>query len=173
MDLTSIIPNYTLKSENLGLGSSLGLWDLLRSKIIMQTTLLIYLKQVKDKDLQKFLHKTVNKINEKQISNMQNLLTEKGYKTPKGADFEEKQKKEHRFAVSKLILSDKEIALSLGELYRLTLSLETETLGIATDLDSRNILYDIFKEDNEEYAKVLKLQQEKTWTDFPPYILPQ
>jgi hypothetical protein len=173
MDLTSIIPNYALASENLGLGSSLGLWDILRNKITIQTTLLIYLKQAKDKDLEKFLHKVINKINRQQISTMQKLLTEKGYNPPNQSNWGEKQDSKHRFAISKSILNDKEIVLSLGEIYRLTLSFEVEALRNATDLDARNILYDVFQEDNEEYMIVLKIQKEKEWTDFPLYLFPQ
>ncbi|HZK55644.1 MAG TPA: DUF3231 family protein [Desulfosporosinus sp.] len=171
MNLTSI---FTSKEDaiSLNLGSTLGLWDVCRNKLILQSTLIIFQKQAQDKDLKNMLQKKIDSILNKNIDKIQKLLKEKGFIIPSEPNWQKKQSDRSPFIISDSILNDEEIAMSLRELTRMTLTIETEALRNAVDLEARELLRDIFDGDNNFYDEVIKLQTDNNWIDFPPYLLP-
>jgi len=171
MNLTSI---FSSKEDaiSLNLGSVVGLWDVCRNILILQSTLIIFQKQAQHKDLKNMLHKKIDSILTNNVDKIQKLLIEKGFNIPTEPTWQKKQNDKTPFIISDSILNDEDIAMSLRELTRMTLTIETEALRNAVDTEARRLLRNIFEEDNDFYDEVIKLQIDNNWTDFPPYLLP-
>lgn len=171
MSIMDILTSSNEQTNNLALGSALGLWDIARNKIINEISNIILYKQAKDKDLKKILHARTHTVMPEQVERIQKFFKSKGFAFPQEPKLEMKLKDESSFNISSTILDDEEIAFSLRERYRAVLSLETEAMRNATEADARKLIYDIYTEDNRFYSDVIKLQKEKKWTDFPPTLI--
>lgn len=173
MNLTNILFDKSVLPEySLSMGGALGLWDIAANKIARFPIYVIFSKQVKDKDLQKFINTTMNTI-QKEIAKIQKVFKEKGFDYPSEPNWERKLKDESPFVISAAILNDEEISNALIEIIRGILGLETEALRNSTDPEVRDLIYELLKGDNEIFSSLLKLQEEKNWISLPPIILPQ
>jgi hypothetical protein len=173
MNLTNILFDKSGLPENsLSMGGALGLWNIAANKIARLPIYIIFLKQAKDKDLQKFINTTMS-IVQKEIANIQKVFKEKGFDYPSEPNWKKKLKDESTFVISASILNDEEISNALKEIIRGILGLETESLRNSTSPEIRDLVYDLLKDDNEIFSLLLKLQKEKNWISLTPTILPQ
>jgi len=173
MNLTNILFDKNgLPEYSLSMGGALGLWDIAANKIARIPIYIIFLKQVKDKDLQKLINATINLV-QKEISKIQKVFKEKGFDYPSEPNWERKLKDESPFAISASILNDEEISNALKEIIRGILGLETEALRNSTVPEIRDLIYELLKNDNEVFGLLLKLQKEKSWISSVPSILSQ
>lgn len=173
MNLTNIffdksgLPEYSLSA-----GGALGLWNIASNKISRLPIYIIFLKQAKDKDLQKFINSTISTV-QREIASIQKVFKEAGFNYPSEPNWEKKLMDESAFVISDAILNDEEISNALKEIIRGILGLETESLRNATAPEVRDLIYKLLKDDNEIYSLVLKLQKEKKWISLAPAIMPQ
>ncbi len=173
MNLTNILFDKSgLPEHSLSTGGALGLWDIASNKIARIPIYIIFLKQVKDKDLHKFINSTIN-IVQKEIAKIQKVFKEKGFAYPSEPNWERKLKDKSPFIVSSSILNDEEISNALKEIIRGILGLETEALRNSTNPEIRDLIYELLKDDNEIFSSLLKLQKEKNWISSVPAVLPQ
>lgn len=172
MDFVHAIFNKNENDNNLSLGDMLGLWDVARNKIIGLSTLSIYYRQAKDKELKDLVKNGIDFILARHINKIQKVLKSKGYDFPAEQNWERKTKDDSPFVISDLIIDDEEIVMSLREIIRLTLTLEAEAIRNASDEDIKDLLVKILDDDNRAYSAVLALQRKNDWKDFPPAILP-
>ncbi len=168
MNINNVITNNN--QEKMHWGDGLGLWDVARNKIIGLATLAIYYSQAQDADLKKLIEDGVNNIVLPHIKQVQNKLQAEGFNIPNEPELSRKLYDQPASAAPNTMIKDDEIAMSLRELSRLTMSLETEALRNATRPDIREMLHNIFEADNKAYGKVVKLQKDKGWVDIPPYF---
>lgn len=172
MNLMNIMLDKSdLPAHSLSMGGALGLWDVARNKIVTLPIYVIYLKQVKDKDLQKLVNSRISTVRS-QISKIQNLFKEHDFEGPTEPNWEKKLNNEP-FVLSGSILDDEEIAMGMKELIRSVIGLETEALRNATIPEVRNLIFSLMKEGNGDYSSIIKLQKEKGWTDNPPVLVQQ
>lgn len=172
MNLTDRIFNRSELPENsLSMGGALGLWDIAANKIARFPLYVIFLKQAADRDLQNSLSSTISSI-QRQITAIQKLFKEKGFKHPMAADLDKKLKDKSPFVISGLILNDEEISNAEKGIIRGILGLETEALRNATIPEERDLIYDMLKVDNDLYISLLNLQKKKNWIVMPPDVLP-
>lgn len=157
--------------NKLHMGDVLSLWDVARNKIIGYSTLSVYYRQAMDKDLKDVIKFGADSIVTNHIDKVQKLLKKKGYTFPAEINWENKFSEISEFNIPRTMLDDDEIAMSLRELIRMTLTIEAEALRNATDEDVRNLLGKILEDDEDAYNKVISMQQKKNWTDFPPIVL--
>jgi hypothetical protein len=61
----------------------------------------------------------------------------------------------------------------MKEHIRSVLGLETEALRNMTIPETRKLIFELMKEGNSDYGKIIELQKEKKWTDNPPTIIQQ
>lgn len=173
MNLTNILFDKSgLTEHSLSMGGALGLWDIAANKIARIPIYIIFLKQVQDKDLQRFINATIN-IVQKEIAKIQKVFKEKGFDYPSEPNWERKLKDESPFVISASILNDEEISNALKEIIRGILGLETEALRNSTVPEIRDLVYELLKDDNEVFSSLLRLQKEKNWISLTPVILPQ
>lgn len=172
MSAMQVVPGGGANPNNLQLGDIIGLWDVARNKIIGLSTLSLYYRQAKDKELKDLVKDGVDFILVKHMNKVQELLKDRGYDFPMKENWKMKFDEDAPFAVPNTMINDEEIAMSLREIIRLTLTLEAEGLKNATDEGVRKLLAEILDDDNRGYTAVLALQRKKKWEDFPPVLLP-
>lgn len=172
MDFVHAIFNKNTDESNLTLGDMLGLWNVARNKIIGLSTLSIYYRQAKDRELKDLVKNGIDFILSRHINRIQKVLKSKGYDFPTEQNWERKVNDDSPFVVSSSIIDDEEIIMSLREIVRLTLSLEAEAIRSSSDEDIKDLLGNILDDDNKVYSAVLALQRKKNWKDFPPDLLP-
>lgn len=172
MDFVHAIFNKNTGESNLTLGDMLGLWNVARNKIIGLSTLSIYYRQAKDRELKDLVKDGIDFILSRHINRIQKVLKSKGYDFPTEQNWERKVNDDSPFVVSSSIIDDEEIIMSLREIVRLTLSLEAEAIRSSSDEDIKDLLANILDDDNKVYSAVLALQRKKNWKDFPPDLLP-
>ena len=173
MDFMQVVFNKKMNANNLHLGDILSLWDVARNKIIGLSTLSIYYRQAKDKELKDLIKNGIDFVLAKHVNKIQKVLKGKSYDFPTEQNWERKINDNSPFVVSSSIIDDEEIAMSLREIIRLTLSLEAEAVRNTTDEDIRSLLVGMLDDDNRGYSAILALQRKKNWQDFPPNLLPQ
>jgi len=173
MSFVHVVFNKNENTNNLELGDMLGLWEVARNKIIGLSTLSIYYRQAKDKELKDHIKNGIDFILSRHINQIQRVLKSKGYDFPAEQNWEKKVNDDSPFVISGTIIDDEEIAMSLREITRLTLSLEAEAVRGSSDEDIKDLLVNILDDDNKVYSAVLALQRKKNWMDFPPALLPQ
>ena len=173
MDFQHTAFSKEANNYNLNLGDINGLWDVARNKIIGLSTLSIYYRQAKDKELKDLLEDGINLILSKHVDKIQKALKAKGYGFPMEQNWESKLNDKSAFVISSSIIDDEEIAMSIREIIRLTLSLEAEAIRSTTDEDIKDLLKKILDDDNQALSAVLAIQRKKNWIDFPPALLPQ
>ncbi len=173
MGFVHAVFNKNADSDNLSLGDMLGLWNVARNKIIGLSTLSIYYRQAKDRELKDLVKNGIDFILSRHINRIQKVLKSKGYDFPTEQNWERKVKDDSPFVISSVIIDDEEIIMSLREIIRLTLSLEAEAIRSSSDEDIKDVLVNILDDDNKVYSAVLALQRKKNWKDFPPDLLPQ
>lgn len=172
MGFVYAIFNKNKNANNLGLGDMLGLWNVARNKIIGLSTLSIYYRQAKDKELKDLVKNGIDFILSRHINRIQKVLKSRGYDFPTEQNWERKVNDDSLFVMSSSIIDDEEITMSLREITRLTLSLEAEAIRSSSDEDIKDLLVNILDDDNKVYSAVLALQRKKNWKDFPPNLLP-
>lgn len=170
MEFMKAVFNKGPNPDNLRMGDVLALWDVARNKIIGLSTLSVYYLQAKDKDLKDLLDDGINIILKNHVNKIQKLLLKRGYNFPASQGWEKKLDKDAQVSIPSTVINDEEIAISLREIIRLTLSLETEGLRNATDKEIRDLLTEILDDDNTGYSALLALQRKKDWKDFPPAL---
>ncbi|MGE5405687.1 MAG: DUF3231 family protein [Candidatus Saccharibacteria bacterium] len=170
MDFMKAVFNREPQGNELHAGDVLSLWDVARNKLIGLSTLSVYYRQAKDPDMKDLLKNGLDFIVDRHIDKIQKLLDKKGYNFPKGENWRRDLNEDAPFVIPNTLLDDQTIAMSLREIIRLTLSLESEGLRNSTDTDVRDLLSSIMDEDNTAYSGILALQRKKNWTDFPPTI---
>jgi len=173
MDFVHAIFNKNTDADNLSLGDMLGLWNVARNKIIGLSTLSIYYRQAKDRELKDLVKNGIDFILSRHINRIQKVLKSKGYDFPTEQNWERKVNDDSPFVISSSIIDDEEIIMSLREIIRLTLSLEAEAIRSSSDENIKDLLVNILDDDNKVYSAVLAMQRKKNWKDFPPDILPQ
>jgi hypothetical protein len=154
----------------LHMGDVLAVWDVARNKLIGLSTLSIYYRQAKDKELKDLVEDGIKFVLNRHINKIQKLLKDKGYDFPSGQDWKRKLDENTPFAIPNTMIDDEGIAMSLREIIRLTLSIEMEGLRNASDEDVRTLLREVLEDDNRGYSAILALQRKKNWTDFPPAV---
>lgn len=173
MNLMNIMLDKSgLPANSMGLGASLGLWELAGTKITNMNLYIIYSKQVQDKDLKKLLKTRIN-TTQKQLETIKKYFNAREFDAPEEPNWEKKLNDDSSFTIPSSILNDKEIAIALRENVRSALSVITETLRNSVVPEARNLVYDILKEDNKNYEEVIELQIKKNWTNFPPALIQQ
>ena len=100
-------------------------------------------------------------------------MKHKGYDFPAEQNWERKINDDSPFVISRFIIDDEEIVMSMREIIRLTMSLEAEAIRNTSDEDIKDLLVKVLDDDNRAYSAVLALQRKKNWRDFPPNLLPQ
>lgn len=173
MDFMQTASGKNADPNNLHLGDILSLWDMARNKIIGLSTLSIYYRQAKDKELKDLIKNGIDFVLIKYINKIQKILKSKGYDFPAEQNWEKKINDNSTFIVSSAIIDDEEIAMSIREITRLTLSLEAEAVRNTFDQDIRSLSVNMLDDDNKVYSAILALQRKKNWKDFPPDLLPQ
>jgi uncharacterized protein YbaP (TraB family) len=172
MEFVHAVFNKNTKADNLGLGDMLSLWDVARNKIIGLSTLSIYYRQAKDAELKDLVKNGIDFVLAKHVNKIQKVLKGMGYEFPTEQNWKRKLNDDSPFVLSSLIIDDEEIAMSLREIIRLTLSLEAEAIRNTSDEDIKNLLVNMLDDDNTAYSAVLALQRKRNWKDFPPALLP-
>jgi hypothetical protein len=171
MEFMKAVFNKEPAPNDLHMGDILSVWDVARNKLIGLSTLSIYYRQAKDKELKDLVEDGINFILNRHVDKIQKLLKGKGYDFPRGQNWERKMDENTPFAIPSTMIDDEGIAMSLREIIRLTLSIEAEGLRNTTDDDIRALLTDILEDDNRAYSALLALQRKKNWKDFPPTVL--
>jgi Protein of unknown function (DUF3231) len=172
MNLMNIMLDKSdLPPKSLILSAVDGIWAIASNKIITLPTYIIYSKQAKDKDLLKLVNSRINTVR-KQISRIQQFLKDYGFEGPREPNWEKKLNNEP-FVLSTSILDDEEIAMGMKEHIRSVLGLETEALRNMTIPETRKLIFELMKEGNSDYGKIIELQKEKKWTDNPPTVIQQ
>lgn len=171
MEFMKAVFNKEPAPNDLHMGDIISIWDVARNKLIGLSTLSIYYRQAKDKELKDLVEDGIKFVLTHHIDKIQKILKDKGYDFPSGQNWEIKLDENTPFIIPKTMIDDEGIARSLREIIRLTLSLEAEGLRNATDEDIRTILEDILEDDNRGYSAILALQRKKNWKDFPPTVL--
>lgn len=160
-----------LPADSLTMGGALGLWDIARNKIVTLPVYVIYLKQAKDKELVKYVSNRIGTVR-KQIGRIQQLFKEHGFDAPTEPNWDKKMNND-AFVLSGSILDDEEIAMGIKEHLRSVLGLETEALRNSTIPEVRNLIFDLMKQGNSDYSKIIKIQKERKWMDNPPVLIQQ
>ena len=173
MGIIQAIFNKNQDETNFQIGDVYGLWDIARNKVIGLTTLSIYYRQAESLELKLLLKSGADLLINSQISNIQKLLTEKGFDVPTNPNWKDKFDEDSTFEIPRHVIDDAEIVMTMREGFRLTLNLEAVALRNATNLDVRKLINKIVEEDNFSYAALLHFQRTKGWDDFPPMLLPQ
>lgn len=171
MEFLQTASGKNVSTDNLNVGDILSLWDVARNKIIGLSTLSIYYRQARDKDLKDFVKSGMDVVIPKHVNRIQKILKGKGYDLPEEQNWEKKINDDSAFAVSRALLDDEEIAMSIREIIRLTLSLEAEAVRKTTDPDIVSLSAAMLDDDNRSYAAILALQKKKGWKDYPPHLL--
>jgi hypothetical protein len=169
MGITEIITGHS--QEKMHWGDGLGLYDIGRNKIIGLATLAIFYQQANDKELKNLIKYGVEKLVIPHIEKIQKTLKEEGLEYPNEPAIKEKLNLDVPNLKPNTLIGDDEISISLRELTRLTLTLETEALRNATRKDVRELLINIFEDDDDAYTEIIKLQKAKNWSDMPPYLI--
>lgn len=173
MNSVTVYSNKSQYPNALHMGDFIGLWDVVRNKVIGLSTLAVYYHQAKDEELKSSIKTGVFKNTAKHISAIQDFLAAKGYGFPLETNWERKFATDSSFIIPQSVIDDEEITVSLREILRLTLTLEAESLRYATDIKARKILYGILDDDNMLYDFLVNFQKRKKWSDFSPLALPQ
>lgn len=173
MRAVTLFSNKSQAPSGLNMGDFMAIWDVARNKIIGISTMSIYYRQAKDKDLKLLIKRGVYQNINKHVNSIQEVLKNRGFDPPKEPNWESKFADDTHFTIPQAMLDDEEIAVSLREIIKLTLTLETEALRNSTDVDIRNLLTGILADDSNGFDMVLQLQIDKKWTDFPPIALSQ
>jgi len=173
MNFVAVFSNKSQIPNGLHMGDFMALWDVAKNKIIGLSTMAIYYRQAKDKELKALIREGVDRNIAKHVSDIQKLLQSKGFVFPLEPNWERKFSNDSRFAIPLSILDDEEIAISLREIIRLTLSLETEGLRNASDPYVKELLNATLDDDFHGFETLIKLQRIRKWSDFPPLTLPQ
>lgn len=158
-------------ADNMHMGDVLSLFDVARNKVIGMATLAIYYRQAKDNELKDLIKNAVDMTTGNHIKKIQKLLKSSGFAFPYEPDMEKKFDESLSFNIPSTIIDDEEIAISLREIVRLTLSLESEALRNSTDEETRKLMKEIYTDDNLGLSAVLALQRKKKWEDFPPAVI--
>jgi len=173
MKAVTLFSNRSQAPEGLNMGDFMAIWDVARNKIIGTSTMAVYYRQAKDKDLRILIKRGVYQNINKHVSDIQALLKDKGFDLPIEPNWERKFATNTHFTIPQSVLDDEEITFSLREIIKLTLTLEMEALRNSTDTKIRRLLTGILADDSNGYDMVLLLQITKKWTDFPPIALSQ
>ncbi|OPX86513.1 MAG: hypothetical protein A4E53_02946 [Pelotomaculum sp. PtaB.Bin104] len=173
MNETKVMINQSPQVDDLHLGDLLSLWDVARNKTIGLSILALFYRQASDPEL-KFLLKTgTEAVVYKHINNIQKLLKGKGFDFPAEQNWLKKFDEDSSFHIPRSIIDDEEIAISLREIVRLTLTLETEALRNSSQPAVRKLMTRVLADDNEIYDKIIQLQIKHSWSDYPPLLLPE
>lgn len=172
MNLINIMLDKSeLPKESLGLGGALGLWEVTNNKIVTLPVYIIYSKQAKDKELLKLINSRINTVR-KQIGKLQQFFKEHEFEAPTEPNWEKKINNE-TFVLSSSILDDEEIAMGMKEHIKAIIGLETEALRNSVLPESRDLIFRLMKEGDEDFSAIIKLMKEKKWTNDPPTIIQQ
>ena len=170
MSITEIISARVIKpKEKLNWGDALGLWDIVKYKIIGLTQIEFFLAQAKDPELKAQLELGVEALIIPHIEKIQAFLHSEGLEVPavpqrKNLDVVGKKMEPNSY------IQDDEIANSLREIYRLGLNLDMKALADATREDVRGVIWKILSDDYKGFDTMLKLHQKKNWLIAPPTI---
>jgi spore coat protein CotF len=161
------------KSNQIIVGSVLGLHNIMRNKIVRFPCTVIYSRQSSDNELKEFLKSSIQ-YSLDHINKIVAFLKERGFNTPPTESLQRVLNDNGQFAVSRSIMDDKKISAIMREFLGLSLSIEAEAIRNAIEPDCRKLIYDILHTDNEENYKLVCIQESKGWTDnsFPPYLGP-
>jgi hypothetical protein len=170
MEFMKAVFNKEPSTNELHMGDINSVWDVARNKLIGLSTLSIYYRQAKNKELKDLVEDGIKFVLNRHINKIQKLLGDKGYDFPSGDNWKIKLDEKTPFVIPNTMIDDEGIARSLREIIRLTLSIEAEGLRTSTDVDVRALLKDILEDDNRGYSAILALQRKKNWADFPPTI---
>lgn len=171
MEFIQTVSGKNADTNNLNIGDILSLWDIARNKIIGLSTLSIYYRQARDKDLKDLLKNGIDLLLPKHVNRIQKILKSKGYDFPEEQNWEKKIDDDSPFVMSSALIDDEEIAMSIREIIRLTLSLEAEAVRKTTDPDIINLSVAMLDDDNRSYTAILAMQKKKGWKDYPPNLL--
>lgn len=153
------------------MGCLVGLWNITKTKIITLPTYIVYSKQAKDNELLKFINARINTM-KKEINSLQQFMKDRKFEVPKEPTWEKKINNDP-FILSRSILDDEEIAISIRENMNATLGLEAEALRDTTIPEGRNLIFSIIKVEQTDYRSILKIMKEKKWMDNPPSAIQQ
>lgn len=173
MNIVSVYSNKSQIPNSLHIGDVMGLWDVSRNKIVGLSIMSIYFRQAQDKDLKSMIKAGVYLNIKKHVNAIQGILQDKGFIFPLEPNWESKFTTDSRFMIPQSMLDDEEITISLREILRLTLTLETEGIRNASNAKVKMILSGIVEDDYRGFDALLQLQKDKKWTEFPPLAMPQ
>jgi hypothetical protein len=173
VDAVTVLSNKPQNPNGLHMGDFLALSDVARNKVIGLSTLSVYYRQAKDGDLKSLIKIGVYTNIANHVNAIQDLFKKNGFDFPSEINWKKKFSNDSTFIVPLTMLDDQEITVSLREILRLTLSLETEALRNATDANVRKLITGILSDDNKSFDMILQLQRDRKWSDFSPVVLPQ
>jgi hypothetical protein len=153
-------------------GTALGLYNIYRNKTVRFPCTIIYSKQATDNELMHFLKSSIQDSLE-HINTIRSFLEKNGINTPTTEELEKSLNDDSSFYVPRSLMDDKKISSIMREFLRLSLTIEAEGLRNATEHNAKKIIFDILHKDNEANEKLIRLQEDKGWDDFPPYLSPQ
>lgn len=169
MNLASLISSGQRSREKINWGEALGLWDIVRFKIIGLTITEVFLAQAKDVDLKKSLNLGVEMLIIPHIEKIQKFMHNEGLEVPtvpqrKNLDIVGKQMEPNTY------IQDDEIANSIREIYKFGLSLDMKGLTESTRDDIRSLIWDILSDDQRGFDAMIKLHRRKNRLIPPPTI---
>ena len=169
--INMMLDKSEIPEKSIGLGGAVGLWEITNNKIVTLPVYIIYSKQAKDKELLKLINSRINTVR-KQIGKLQQFFKEHDFEAPVEHNWKKKLNNE-TFAISGSILDYEEIAMGMKEHIKAVIGLETEALRNSIMPESRNLIFSLMKEGDDDFSSFIKLMKDKKWTNNPPTLIQQ
>lgn len=166
MDLKNV---FASQNDKLVWGSAIALWDTCRYKVAGIPILDILWYQAKDLELKRFIKDVTDKITLPHVLKIQKFFQKEGLTAPQVP-----QRKNLENILGHIepnvFINDEQIARVLREMLRFGTDVGSRGLIEATRKDVRDLIWEIFTDDNNITNELLMLKERKNWVLKPPSV---